>query len=500
MKEEHTRLFSHVTADKARIYRTVLGVFASARRQFRLSLRPDEILLEGAWGDARPTPEELALALQQLTDWGNLESQPDTTRVSNLADFYRARFLYRLSLGGEAVESSLEMFSEAMKRRAELQSVALEDIATRLKALHLLVTEGRPDVIKVHEGLRDLVHRFEGLAENAQAFMSGVARGVDLQRAEATTVARYKKQLIDYINRFLGDLVRRSESIGQLIVALEPFMRSLIWEVAQREATDAAPGNEADALDATTRHWQIWTERWKGLRGWFLSTGYEPSQSDHLRARARTAIPQLLNAISAVNDRRSGRSDRSADFRALAYWFAACENDSQAHRMARAAFGLNPARHFSLAPASDETVSPNTSWANGPSLAIHPRLREYGEASPRGVLPRERDRSEERRTLANQFRQEAMQVEAARARLATGRASKLSELGVLNREEFALFLSLLAEALSEQRRPDMAVERLTGDGLLKIKLEPLGVNTRAVIETENGWFSGQDHLLTISDA
>ena len=93
-----------------------------------------------------------------------------------------------------------------------------------------------------------------------------------------------------------------------------------------------------------------------------------------------------------------------------------------------------------------------------------------------------------------------MQVEAARARLATGRASKLSELGVLNREEFALFLSLLAEALSEQRRPDMAVERLTGDGLLKIKLEPLGVNTRAVIETENGWFSGQDHLLTISDA
>ncbi|MFO4987108.1 DUF2397 family protein, partial [Salmonella enterica subsp. enterica serovar 1,4,[5],12:i:-] len=90
-------------------------------------------------------------------------------------------------------------------------------IATRLKALHLLVTEGRPDVIKVHEGLRDLVHRFEGLAENAQAFMSGVARGVDLQRAEATTVARYKKQLIDYINRFLGDLVRRSESIGQLI-------------------------------------------------------------------------------------------------------------------------------------------------------------------------------------------------------------------------------------------------------------------------------------------
>jgi Protein of unknown function (DUF2397) len=38
--EEHASLFSHVNADKARLYRSILSVFASARRQFRLSLRP----------------------------------------------------------------------------------------------------------------------------------------------------------------------------------------------------------------------------------------------------------------------------------------------------------------------------------------------------------------------------------------------------------------------------------------------------------------------------
>jgi hypothetical protein len=41
--------------------------------------------------------------------WGNLESHPDTARVSSLSDFYRARFLYRLSQGGEAVEASLAL-------------------------------------------------------------------------------------------------------------------------------------------------------------------------------------------------------------------------------------------------------------------------------------------------------------------------------------------------------------------------------------------------------
>ena len=34
---------------------------------------------------------------------GNLEAQPDMARVSSLSDYYRARFLYRLSAGGEAV-------------------------------------------------------------------------------------------------------------------------------------------------------------------------------------------------------------------------------------------------------------------------------------------------------------------------------------------------------------------------------------------------------------
>jgi len=34
-------LFSHLTADKADLYRAILDTFAAAKRQFRLHLRPD---------------------------------------------------------------------------------------------------------------------------------------------------------------------------------------------------------------------------------------------------------------------------------------------------------------------------------------------------------------------------------------------------------------------------------------------------------------------------
>ena len=496
-------LFRHVSAEKAAVYRSIMDVFAAAKRQYRLQLRPDEVLAEAQWPDLEMRIEDVNAALAQLAAWGNLESQPDTARVSTLADYYRARFLYRLSQGGEAVEAALAVFMQTLQRRAELQTVALEDITSRLQALQALIDTGDQeiDVAKVHETLRDLVRVFEGLADNAQAFMAGVARSVELQQAEATAVVVYKRRLIDYLERFMGDLVRRSDTIARLITALSPRIDPALLLVAEREARDAAPGDAQDLADEQSRRWSAWRERWKGLRGWFLQSGNEPPQAELLRARARSAIPQLLAAIAAVNERRSGRSDRSADFRVLGGWFAACADDGQAHRLARAAFALNPARHFSALNTSDEDLPASTPWADAPPLQIHPRLREYGQAAPRGPLAKVRDRAEERALLAQQLAAESREVEAARQRLATGVPiclSELSERADLDSAAFGLLLSVIGEALTDQAGPDASVQRHSGDGLLHIHLEPLAAGSHASITTAQGVFSGRDHRLTIT--
>jgi uncharacterized protein (TIGR02677 family) len=344
MHPQSRELFRHVSAERSAYYRSILDVFALAKRQYRLQLRPDEVLAEAAWPGPAPRTEELSVLLTQLADWGNLESQADTSRVSSLNDFYRARYLYRLSHGGEAVEAGLAVFVQTLERRAELQSIALEDIAGRLHELLALSRKPELDVDKIRESLRYLVHVFEGLAENAQAFMAGVARSIELQAAEVTAVVTYKRRLIEYLERFMGDLVRRSDSIARSIDELSPRIDELLRHVAEREVRDAAPDDLHDQHDERILREGIWHERWTGVKGWFLSSGAEPPQAELLRARARSAIPQLLGAIAALNERRSGRSDRSADFRVLARWFADCASDDDAHRLARAAFALRRGR------------------------------------------------------------------------------------------------------------------------------------------------------------
>jgi uncharacterized protein (TIGR02677 family) len=494
-------LFRHVSAEKAQFYRMIMDTFASAKRQFRLQLRPDEVRLEAAWQGAPPPVEEIQLALSQLAEWGNLESQPDTARVSSIEDFYRARFLYRLSLGGEAVESALTTFAQALARRSELQTVALEDILTQLNALRSLAAAPVLDPAKVHGVLRDLVRVFEGLADNAQAFMAGVARTIELQQADPNAVMAFKQRLIDYLQRFVSDLVGRSGAIVQRLEELAPQIEPLLSLAAQRETRDAAPGDDAAQEQAFTLRLESWRERWRGLSRWFISDGHIQAQSELLRAKARSAIPQLLAAVAALNERRSGRSDRSADFRILARWFAETDSDDDAHRLWRAAFALNPARHLSLlsetAGAVDH-VPASTPWAEAPAVQIHPRLRERGEVAARGPAPHVRDREAERAMLALQIAEERMQVEAARAALATGVPTRLSDLGRLEPHAFRLFLALLGEALAAQTSPEQSVARQTADGLLQIRLEPLEAGSYASIDTGLGTFSGRDHLLTIT--
>jgi len=64
--------------------------------------------------------------------------------------------------------------------------------------------------------------------------------------------------------------------------------------------------------------------------------------------RTLAAIPDLLTALGDLNDRRLARSDRVADLRCLARWFAEAPDDDSAHRLWHAAFVLSPCSQTDL--------------------------------------------------------------------------------------------------------------------------------------------------------
>jgi uncharacterized protein (TIGR02677 family) len=509
MPEARFDPFAHLTAPNVELYRGVMSAFVAAKRRFVVHLRPEDV--HEAVAPALPgvAVEAVADALGQLDGWGNLRADPDTSRVTLVEDFYRARYLYQLTPKGEAVERALATYDEQLGRRGALQAVALTDIAEQLRALRALADEPEPDPGRVSLLLRDLVNRFTDLAENAQAFMGSLQRTIDLYEADVDTFRVYKDRLVEYLERFIKDLVTVGGEIATLLQALEPAAVARLLSIAAgRDAEDAAPDADAGAEDprAAARAAGIaaWEERWRGLQQWFVSEGGQPSQAKLLRARARAAIPQLLAVVASLNERRAGRSDRSADFRTLARWFAEAPDERSMHRLWRLAFGVGGSRHLmidgeTLAEREDAPIAATTSWADAPPLRISPRLRRTGSYQRRGRPNRIVGRDEQRKLLEQLAARQVAETAAARARLATGGEIRLSQLGDLDPAAFGLFLTLLGDALAARRPGQREVATTTTDGTMRVALTALDDASIAEIRTPAGVLRGPDHLIEIVD-
>jgi uncharacterized protein (TIGR02677 family) len=488
-------VFTHVLVNKAELYRAILGAFLRSREQFIIHLRPAEVarMVECAEEDADE-------ALGALERWGNLDATQDNAEVTSVEEFYRTRFLYQLSARGEAAERALSVFEETLHQPGELQTAALRDIVEFLEAIRILLGQAQIDVAKLHTQLLALTERFRNLTNRAQAFMRHLQSTIQLHGVSVEQFLEYKQLLIDYLERFLGDLVLAINEVSQKIVLLEQAgIREQFGAVALRATTDAL--TRTPELEAEER--LRWEGRWHGLRRWFLGEAGSASQAEILRARAREAIPALLFTLQNINDQRVSRSDRFADWQTLALWFAQAPTGEDTHRLWRAAFGMAPARHLQI---NQETLDrrdqspdgPRTSWLSAEPLWLSPKLRASGRVTVRSQATAVTDRTEEKRALAWQAADEAAQIMRAQQVLARGRPMRLSDFEELDPTSFDLLLDLLGEAMAIRIAPAAAVEATSMDGALAIRLSPADdLECEAEIVTSTGSLRGPDCEVTI---
>lgn len=523
MPELEGQPFAYLSAPNARLYGRVLSVFARARDRFTVHLRPEDVHADlrsstsaTADGDgAEVTTDAVAAALEKLAEWGNLRADADTGRVTTVEDFNRARHIYQLTRHGQAAIQAIALYEQALGRRGQLQSVALADIAEQLASLLVLAeAPTAPDPTKTHLLLLALNDRFTSLADNAQAFMASLRRAIDFQDGDEEGFIAYKDQLISYIERFIADLANRGAQIADLIERLEAAgVARLLSAAAGREAADALPDLDGADLEqaaakAARDALTVWENKWRGLRDWFVSQGRgRDSQAKLLLRAARSAITNLINAVRLLADRRGGRSDRSADYRTLARFFAEAPDDAAAHRLWRAAFALTPARHLTVDAQTESEweqaeLSPGTPWAQALPLRISPRLRETGRYERKGAPNRVADRSRERRLLEAENRFEAEQTAAARRRLATDGPVLLSRLAGpdgLDPRAFRLFLAVLGDALAAYGPGQTSATATTGDGTMQVRLTLVDPGRIVEIPTVDGVLRGPEHLIEIID-
>lgn len=496
-------LFSYVTAPNAPTYRAILEVFFAAKQRFAVDLRPSEIL------DAlRRSPyvvevadeEALELSLEQLVEWGNLVRSHDAAAVGRIDDFYRKRFIYHLSGVGEAAHRAVREVEAAVGKQGELQAGMLGRIRDSLRALAAEAGGKAPSPEAIAGHFWQLFTAFDSLTEQATRFIGELNRRLDDGTGEIERFGMMKDALFAYISRFI-DQLRSLE--GQIATGIRDVQKSgveALIELASRSA-DIAPGF-GDG-DPRPRWIEEHRDRWNGVLRWFIGgSGQSSPVVAGLAWAAVNAVVGLTRALGRLNDRRSGRAGRKAEFLDLARRFAACPDDAAAHDVWRNAFGLYSARHFHLEEDDPDLANAGTSWWDAIPVEVNIRLRRRGQILRVGRPSPVPDRSGEKQWMAERRKRERRQVEAARRRFAGRGELRMSDIARLDAAEFDLLLELLDEALTSSKRPDGLRHARTRDGCLDIRLsEPAGFDEEFVeIATPRGNLRCRNFRLTVTEA
>ena len=488
------KVFLYGTTEKASLYRAIMDVFIESKERFVFQLRSEQVF-DALQRNAFPEmlqQTEVDSALVQLCEWGNLQTQADTANVGSVEDFYNQRHTFEMTTDGEAAERALAAFNATSGCKGKLQSSGVADIRIVLQELKQLSREPEPDAGKIHRNLLVLHTLVEDLSATAQTFVSTSERRIGLPPPEA-------RRLADYGQRFVSELVLEADHICEAIRDIEEAgFERLLQAVADRSIRGSVGGTQEAVPDISSQ----WRSHWERLRHWFISQPNLPSSAERLRERARASIPALLSIVTRFNDQRIHRIDRSNDFRVLARWFAQAGSDAEAHLLWRAAFGLCSARHLiindeTLDDRESQEVPATTSWLDAPPLRLSMYRRDSRGDSRIGELSRIIDRSAEKEKLAAASQKEAQRLLNAQRRFGTGNRIRLSELEQLETGDFDVFLDLLGEAVSARVFPVEAVEILSGDGSLRVKLEPTCDGREAMIVTADGTFAGPDHWISM---
>ncbi|MCL2464034.1 MAG: TIGR02677 family protein, partial [Micrococcales bacterium] len=372
---------------------------------------------------------------------------PRETEARTVQEYLTNRARYQLTPQGELVHRHIEELLTYTDGAREVSSEMLPSILKGLQDLSHAVDQGlaAADPRELAAQITTLFAQFEVLVSSTRQFYSylnQVLTRFDLGRDEFVL---FKSALIGYLQLFVDEIARHMPQVADHIVTLMPQVETLCARAGVDQRLIGLDGEKARRAPG------LQVGDWASLHAWFVGSPSRRSDADNVRRLATEAMRSLLTNLRRISVGADRRQSRYSDQVMLARWFGAAD-DSTAHRLWEAAFGLYPARHLAFrADPEGDPVPATRSWWSSAAAEVPVSLRTHGERHSGGRSGARVDYSAAKTARIAERSAQQQRREAALRQLA-GYAGDLSDIR-LDDEARAVFLDLYAQALTGHGRP-----------------------------------------------
>ena len=466
----------YATAEEAETYRRIMRVLYLEHQAFGLRLRPAQV--------ADRLRERYALTadldwleqrLAALDQWGALERDHDASLASTAAEWRRNRYTYDVTPAGRLTEELLARLDALGEEIGRLDTARLPSIRDALAKLADELAEPEPDGTQLRGLFERLLAEVEALHGGALAFMRSLG---DLMRAveqvDEDEFERGKGALLEHLQGFKKSKMQHSAEILGLLEQVELHGSDrLVERIVAAEEFVALPGGSSIDDQRARRQTEL-SERWQGLRAWFVGDEDSGSPWRTLNDQVVDAIRAVLAIAERLIERRSLRIDRAGVLLHLAASVAAAP-PGEAPAWLRAAFGLRTPRHVGVPEPDPEQIADRgrTSWLQAPPAPVVAHLRTPGMRTPgTGRGAQIVDLSESRRRFEERRSAECRELDELLARMAARGPIKVSSLDRVDAHEFRHLLGWIGRAYESAPGRDGARRASSTDGRATIALRP----------------------------
>jgi len=487
----------YAVADDAETYRRIMRVVALEHQAFGLRLRPEQIAGRVArrYGISLDA-ELLDQRLAKLYEWGALGREHDASLARTVTEWRRNRYTFDVTPAGRLTEGLLRQLDELGQEHAVLDGERLPAICGHLGRLAEELSEAEPDGGRLRELLEHLLGQVGALHEGALAFMAslgGLVRGVE--HVDEEEFERTKGALVEHLQAFR---TKRRRWASEILTALERIDgERLISLIVAAEKFVELPRGAPAASQRARRHDEL-TDRWRGVRVWFVGEDEGDSPWRALNDQIVDAIRAVLDVAQRLVERRTQRVDRARAYVNLAERIATAPQEERTAWL-RAAFGLLQPRHVGVPEADGEQVvdAGRTPWAEAPPAPVVAYLRQPGAGTPgRGRGAPIRDVADDRRRLLERRRQERTELDELLRRFAARGTVRISDLGRMDEREFAHLRAWISRAYELPARNGIR-SATSSDGRVEVRLVEAAHGERTTLVTPIGRLETPDFRIEV---
>ena len=433
--------------DDSGVYLAIMRLFTSGMSGFLSDQSADEVTGRLAEQGIDLDRDAVDMRLAYLVEHGNLSRSPRETEARTVQEYLTNRARYQLTPQGELVHRHIEELLAYTDGAREVSSEMLPSILRGLQGLSRAIDQGlaAADPRELAAQITTLFAQFEVLVSSTRQFYSylnQVLTRFDLGRDEFVL---FKSALIGYLQLFVDEIARHMPQVADQITALMPQVDALCARAGADQRLVGLDGENARRAPG------LQVDDWASLDAWFVGSSSRRSDAANVRLLATEAMRSLLTNLRRISVGADRRQSRYSDQVMLARWFSEAD-DSTAHRLWEAVFGLYPARHLAF-PADPEgdPVPATRSWWSSAVAEVPVSLRTRGERQSGGRSGARVDYSAVKAARIAERSAQQQRREAALRQLAS-HSGDLSDIR-LDDEARAVFLDLYAQALTGHGRP-----------------------------------------------